>query len=198
MDPIAAAGGFASIVGLLADFLARRDSDQQATFNEFSIWLHEHRHTEVMQLIQQSDQTVLGIKALLALNQQELVTRLDSMDRTLAAISASRPEFRALAIAVRPEAALSVQALDLLRAFRTSGASKALLLPMMSGPALMVIDGQQGMFAISDRQFLHDDLGMLAEHRLLIPGRNSEGVPMYTFTRAAAALADAATPEHAS
>lgn len=197
MDPIAAAGGFASIVGLLADFLARRDSAQQATFDEFSTWLHDHRHTEVMQLIQQSDRTVVGIKAVLALNQQELVTRLDSMDRTLAAIAATRPEFRALAIAVRPEAALSAQALDLLRAFRTSRASKALLMPILAGPTLMFIDGQQGVFAISDPQFFQDDLATLAEHRLLLPGRNSQGTPMYTFTRAAAALADATSPGQA-
>jgi hypothetical protein len=183
-----AASAFASVVGLLHDFVAARREGERATVEDFRIWLAEHQHAELANAIAQNSQTLISIKALLALDHADLAARFDRVDRAIVAIAGSIDGFGALAAALRPQAVLSAQALDLLRAYQRSGASKGMELRSLSGPRrFMLLDSQNdGQFEIVDPQFFSDDLATLVELGLLRLSSNSRGEPVYTFTRAAA------------
>ena len=70
MDPISAATAFATIVSLLADFVAHRGAAEGKSFDEFMAWLSEQRHDEIKALLEQNTSTTIGIKALLGENRR--------------------------------------------------------------------------------------------------------------------------------
>lgn len=189
MDPLTVTSAVATIVGLMSDFASSRHESRQATFDEFSVWLTEHRHEEVLKAILQSDQTVLSIKALLGTDRAVLADRLDRIDRAITAVAGSIDGLSALAMAVRPGAVLSSQALSLLRTYRAKVASKGIQLRAFAGHrSFMFLDGQPGDFVITEPQFFDDDLATLVGLGLLRLEYNGKGDPTYAYTRASQAL----------
>jgi hypothetical protein len=191
MDPVTAATTFASIVSLLSDFVAHRGSNEAKSFEMFMAWLTEQRHDEIRTLLESSTGTTIGIKALLGESQKEILDRLRSLDKSMAAFAAGIDTYRAIAEAVHPGAALSSQAISLLEQFHDSGSSKIIEFQMDSKTTLTVVDGPNNYsLAISDPRFIADDLSALVERGLLGLSHNGSGRRLYSYTRAAARLVE--------
>jgi hypothetical protein len=190
MDPLTAATAFASIIALIADFKSQRHADSGDEFNDFTTWLAENRHEDLLKLVKQNYDTTLSIKALLATNRKVLEERLQLLDRALAGIASTLEGFAQLASAVRPDASLSSQGVSILKQFSSACASHALELKNFSAPhaGFLFIDGSQGQIQFTEPQFIEDDLRSLVELGLLRPDHNSSGSRMFWFTRMAAAL----------
>ena len=191
MEPMLAATSFATIVSLLADFVAHRGANDGKSYDEFMAWLAEQRHEEIRSLLQSNSTTSIGIKALLGENQREILQRLQALDRSLASFAAGFEAYRGIAEAAHPESALSSQALSLLEQFYDSGASKVLESVGFSGTGLHVVDGpRNGSLEFTDARFLSDDLKTLVQLNLLDVERNGSGQRLFVFTRAAARLVE--------
>ena len=190
MDPLTAATAFSTIITLIAEFKSQRHADSGDEFNDFTSWLAENRHEELLSLVQQNYSTTLSIKALLATNRKVLEVRLALLDRALAGIASTLEGFSQLASAVHPEASLSPQAVAILKQFSSAGASHALEIKGGSAPhpALLFEDGSRGKIEFPEPQFIEDDLRSLVDLGLLRPDHNSTGSRMFWFTRMAAAL----------
>ena len=188
MDPITA---FATIVSLLADFVAHRSANEGKSFDEFMAWLSEQRHDEIRSLLELNTNTTIGIKALLGENQREILEHLQSLDRQMASFAAGFDSYRGLAQAVHPTAVLSPQAVSLLEQFYDSGASKILEIQMDGAIVLPIIDGpSNGDLHVSDPRFIQDDLATLVEAGLLGLDYNGKGERMYSFKKTAARLVE--------
>jgi len=182
-----AATSFATIVSLLADFVAHRGANEGKSFDEFMAWLSEQRHDEIKSLLELNTNTTIGIKALLGESQKEILERLQSLDRSMATFAAGFDAYRGLAEAARPRSALSAQAISLLKQFYDSGASKVLQTKCLSGTALHVVDGpSNASLEFSDPRFLNDDLTTLVELGLLDLDYNGRGERLFVFKRSAA------------
>ena len=186
MAVIEAAASFATIVGLLSDFLSHRKAKSAEDYADFISWLSETRHEELVRLLGQNGATAISIKALLHEDRASLNQRLDVLDKSLAYIASGIDGLNQLSVALRPGAQLSSQALRILREFDASGAGKALELKSSSGRILMLLDGGQGSIHFDDLRFVDDDLSTLVELGLFRLDYNSKGDKVYIFTRHAA------------
>jgi len=187
MEPMLAATSFATIVSLLADFVAHRGANEGKSFDEFMAWLSEQRHDEIKSLLELNTNTTIGIKALLGESQKEILERLQSLDRSMATFAAGFDAYRGLAEAAHPRSALSAQAISLLKQFYDSGASKVLESKDLSGTALHVVDGpSNASLEFSDPRFLNDDLTTLVELGLLDLDYNGRGERLFVLKRSAA------------
>ena len=192
MDPMSTTTTFATIISLLADFVAHRGAAQAKSFDEFMIWLSEQRHDEIKALLELNTTTTIGIKALLGESQREILDRLQSLDRSMASFAAGFDAYRGLAQAAHPAAALSVQAISLLHQFYDSGASKILAIQQFDGTrSLPIVDGPtNGELKITDPRFLDDDLATLVGLELLGFDNNSKGDRLYSLRRSAATFVE--------
>jgi hypothetical protein len=93
-----------------------------------------------------------------------------------------------LARSVRPDLALSEEALNFLRSFDQSGASSLLELHVMQGRMLVPMDGDSGAFEFKDLRYFEDDIGTLINAGLLRSSYNSKGQRILTITRQASNL----------
>lgn len=188
MEPMVAATSFATIVSLLADFVAHRGANQGKSFDEFMAWLSEQRHEEVKSLLELNTTATIGIKALLNQTQREILDRLRSLDKSFATLAAGVESYRGLAQAIHPTAVLSDQAVSLLQQFHDSGASKILEVEYQEGTkSLLIVDGPTGgELSVSDPRFLEDDLTTLVELGLLGLSHNGRGDRLLSFRRSAA------------
>ncbi|AOH37501.2 hypothetical protein BGP89_09060 [Luteimonas sp. JM171] len=190
MEPITTAAAFASIVGLLSDFVSHRDTSDAKGFDDFMAWLSENRHEELRNLLQSNTTTTLSIKALFNESRQEIIDRLSSLDKSLASVASGIDLYRGLAASIHPEALLSEQAMSVLGQFYDSGASKLLEGKMMSGVILLFIDGKNGTVEFPEPRFIEDDLDTLLSLGLLGLTHNGKGERVFKFTRAAAVLVE--------
>lgn len=189
MEPLSTAAALASIIGLIGQFKSGRDSTKSQDFDEFMQWLAESNHAELKSLIEANHGTTISIKAILHQSQEALSESLSRIDNALAAITTALAGFGELSKSIRPEAVLSGQAISVLRQIEDAKASKVLLVQYLdSGSYLVLMDGSGGGLDIPEPRFLEADMTALTNARLLIPGRNSSGKPMWTITREAAAF----------
>jgi|ERR1700733_971639 molybdopterin converting factor small subunit len=187
MDPVSA---FASIVGLLGQFVSERRAASQRSAEEFQAWLTEHNHEEIVELISQSDRTVIAIRALLSEDRAELRTRLADIDRNLAILASANQTLAPLAAALVPGAELSQQAIDFLRRFVKSpsgrlfekkrGMDGRLHLVELDAPAPV-----RGEVEYGDRRFYEDDVSTLVALGLITFDSNGDGERILCLTRAA-------------
>jgi hypothetical protein len=193
MDLNAATTAFATIVSLIADFKAHRDANQSTDYEEFTKYLAAHRHEEISGLLNRNAETALAIKALLKEDRDVLRQRLDKLDMMLASIASRMEGFAPLSEALYPSANVSAQAVSILKQFSDAGASRALQSSAVGRqPLYLWLDGVTGQLRISDTQFAHDDFMRLCELGLLRLESNSQGQPIYVFTRAGAQFLTAA------
>lgn len=188
MDPLSTTSALASIIGLIGQFKSGRDSAKSQDFDEFMQWLAESNHAELKSLIEANHGTTISIKAILHQSQEALSESLSRIDNALAAITTALAGFGELSKSIRPDSGLSEQAVWILRQMEEKQASKVLLHQRHSGALLLPLDGTGGSITIPEPRFLEDDMNALTSARLLIPGRNSSGKPIWTFTREAAAF----------
>ena len=185
MGAIAATSAFATVVGLLSDFVSQRKQAKAEDYQEFLGWLSEHRHEEIVQLLGQQSTSVISIKALLTQDRNDLQSRLDALDRTLAAFAGAIDGLASVAEAVYPGGTLSEQAMSILQQFQQTNASRLLPKKFQEGMVAIFMDGKGGQAAFTEQRFIEDDFGMLVELGLLRLDHNSKGDRVYVYTRRA-------------
>ncbi|MDP1663746.1 MAG: hypothetical protein Q8L79_01365 [Methylobacter sp.] len=103
MDPVSASTSFATIVGLLSDFVSHRKNKQSLEITDFVEWLRAHGHSEIMQAIESNHVTAISIKAVLAEGQETLLGRLQSIEHSLATLCAKQGPFGDVAESLYPK-----------------------------------------------------------------------------------------------
>jgi hypothetical protein len=185
MDPLSGATAFATIVSLFGQYRSERGRGEQADPNDFLAWLVESNHEEIRQALEGNEHAMEGVKELLAEQYTQLMQRLMELDQSFAAMATGSPGFGEIGSALRPESVLSDQAIDLLRQFDSSGATKVLELHTMGGMQLLCMGGDRNNLEYEDTRFIEDDLARLVELGLLRCDFNKKGETLYVFTRSA-------------
>lgn len=181
--------GFATVVGLIGQFVDGRRNAATQDYEQFKAWLAENRHEEIIQLLEQNATTVVSIKALLAQDRAFLIEYLLRLDRNLAALASMVQGFAEVAEAIRPEARLSEDALSFLRDFDRSGASEVIELIAQTGRFLRSFGGTSTVnLEFGNSRFFEDDLRQLLELGLLRLGEGPHGTRVFLLTRRASAL----------
>jgi len=187
MDFGGAANAFSTITTLLATYVAEQRAGKQRSIEGFKDWLAEHRHTEVVNMLEQNSATTVSIKAMLSQDREVLLKNFDSLDRHMAAISSAVTGLSNLALAVRPMARLSRQAEALLCKMHSSGASQFLDVgqQLLSGAKLLLPMDSEDRAEITpdDPQFFEDDLHVLRDLGMIRFTSNSQGHRIVNLTR---------------
>lgn len=186
MEPLSTASAFATIIGLIGQFRTERKSNP-GDIEEFLSW-SETKDIEIRSLVQDNTQISVGIKALLARDRANLLSRLSSIDHILSLIASNISEFSTLAGALNPGGVLSRQAMSIVDQMELGRVSKVLKCEDYDGAELMVLEGDSRVINFDDKQFLDDDLLTLVECGLLRLSYNDSSGEIYTFTRQAKAL----------
>ena len=189
MEPITAATSFASIVSLVGQYRAERSAMELVDFNDFIKWLQETQHQELKKLLEINTKATISIKALLNEDRELLLDKINSLDNALAAYASKFEGFYDLASAISPEAVLSGQALNVLKQFEASGASKMIPLKSTGPIAFLFLDGS-GQLEIEEPRFIEDDINTLIDLGLLRHDYTSKGESLYVYTRAASKLVE--------
>lgn len=183
------AESFASIVGLLGLYRSEKGSEAQLDYNEFMEWLVKTNHQQVKELLEINVNATVYIKALLNQDHKIFKEKLDKIETALTVFASTIEGFDSLAQALNSKSYLSEQAIDILRQFQDSGASKLLEIKSMDGVMYCFIDGPaNGYLEVKQARFIEDDLRTLIEYGLLLLDYNSQGGKLYIFTRAASEL----------
>ena len=188
MEPISIAMTFATIVSLMADFVSHLGTDESKNFDSFMSWLAEQRHDEVRQLLQSNQSTIVSIKALLGESRQEILSRLNALDKKLATVASGVSEYSGIAHVAHPTSALSEQAISVLEQFYDANASAILEIKMHGGIMLAFTDGDGGRVRYTEPRFIEDDLTTLLGLGLLDLDYNRKGDRVFKFKRTAASL----------
>lgn len=190
MEPMAVAGGFATVVGLLADFVSTRGQNDVIETREFVEWLRVHGHGELIDRIERNTAVTVSIKAALAEGKSELLTRLHAIEALLVALSVDHGALHSLALALNPVAGFSPQAAAILGAYESAGAGRALLLANLEDEMLLFLDGSSSSsYKPTEHRFFQADLRALVEQQMLSLDHNGRGERLYQLTRRGAAVA---------
>jgi hypothetical protein len=190
MDPALIATSYASIIGLVCNFISGRDQKKSAELGEFLEWLIRHGHEETRRLVESSHATTVSLKAILNSGHDEILSRLCEIELSLVALSGAHGAFAELAKALHPDNGLSDQSCEVLMAFEHAGAGRALELSTYDGKSLIFMDGtRNSQFSPRDPRFYEADIDELVRSGLLLLSHNAKGGRVLTLTRTAAKLA---------
>lgn len=185
MDPLSAAGAFATIVGLLSNFKVERSGTDLA---EFTTWLKERHHEDVVLAIERNSVLANEISNVLTINHAVLVERLLQIDSQISQIALQFEGFGGLVNALNPKAALSEQAISILRQLVESGAECFMEAKDFTGAPdeYLLIGGAGGAINYDDQRFIKDDLESLVSAGIVRLDFGSKGSRKFLVTRAAA------------
>ncbi len=185
MDPLTAAGAFATIVGLLSNFKAEQSGTE---LTEFTKWLKEKHYEEVATAIERNSTLSKELSKILATNHTDLVERLSQLDSRIAQLADQFEGFGGLVNALNSKAVLSEQAISILRQLVESGAECFIEHKMFTGEPdeYLLIGGTGGKITYSDCRFIKDDLDSLVSADLVRLEFACKGSKKFCVTRAAA------------
>jgi len=188
VEPLSAAFGFATIIGLIADFRTQKTG---AKLDEFIEWLKETEHGRIAREIEQRDSLSEQLQAVLSLNHEELSMRLDSLDRILSSIARHINVFSGLAESIHPAHELSKQAVSIVKQFADSGVREFWISSTLrdGAPELELIDAKKPKtIKYDETRFIEDDLKKLVNYGIL-DLKESSNTRRYLITRKAVQLA---------
>ena len=185
MAPLDGASAFATIVGLIINFVTERRSRESHDIDDFYSWLKEHGHDDMQHKIESNQITAVSIKALLTESKETMQQRFSELDEALVLMAGRMEGLQEVAKAIKPNSVLSDQALEILRQLEKKGASGFYEIPM-SGDQLCLQVNEGGHLSYDDRRFIEDDLETLVELGFLTKMRTSTGGNKYRFRRIAA------------
>ena len=186
LDLLTASTTFATLVSLISDFRVKHKEPADDDHLKFLEWLSENRHYEIKVILEQNQETIISIKAILNQDYKIISGKLQSIDSKLASLLSEDVLFSKLVEAINPKNKLSQQAVDILIQFENSQASEMSDLGMyLDGTLYMFIDGLQGQLNYSESRFIKDDLKKLVELGLLTQSSNSAGRKAFQYTRRA-------------
>ena len=188
MDPLTAAGTFATIVGLLISFKSERSSSDLA---DFFAWLKEKHHEEIVASIEQNKALSSQLTQILSSNHDELINKLNQLDILISSVAGRLDEFSGLANAIHAESVFSDQAISILKQFVQSGAKIMGEFTISSEdiPDKYILrEGGQGEIEYDEPRFIEDDLQTLVKTGLLNLQYTSKGSRKFIITRPAVAF----------
>jgi hypothetical protein len=195
MDPLSIAGGFATIIQLIGQFKGERGAESTKTYDEFRAWLADNRHEDIIKLLEQNSNTLIGIKLALSEDRQVLIEMLKDLDRKMAILAAATITLTPLAQALHPDVTISPEALNFLQSFEQSGSGRALEFSNLQiGREIMTLDGpptSRKILAPSDWRFFEDDIATMCDLRLLSVDYDESGKRRFHLSRKGAGLGQA-------
>ncbi len=192
MEPLATAGAFATIIGLLCNFKSERKGKK---LDEFILWLKEKHHEDIISYIQSQDAVTNEITTLLAREHEEVISRLDQLDAIISTIAAHLNQLPALAISIHPHALISNQAFSVLKQLVKSGAKYLLEDKSLRGEysvKYLLMEGARGEIKCDEPRFIEDDVESLQSLGLLRLEYGSRGSKKYYVTRSACSFIESA------
>ena len=192
MDTLAAAGAFATIVGLLCNFKAERSGNR---LDEFLSWLEEKRHEDIAATVRNNQELTEQLSSILAIKHSELVEKLNRLDRLLSSIAGRVEDFSGLAKSIHRESMLSEQAISILKQLVNSGATMFMEMKNHRGDPdeYILVKRGAGQIEYHEPQFIEDDLQVLVTSGLLHLSYGEKGTRRFQVTRAASYLAKSST-----
>lgn len=187
MDPLAIAGAFATIVGLLCDYKSEHRAETDDEYRSFLEWLQTKRHDEIMKGIESNIQLANSLKAFLHRDNETIIGKLTAIDDILARIASTIDGFADISRAINPNSELSQQAIGILKQLNNSGGSRFTEINIRGNLLFQVVDGN-GRIDYDEPRFIEDDLKTLAKLGLLLLDRTSQGHRMFHLTRTAVQL----------
>lgn len=185
MDPLTAAGSFATIVSLLSNFRAEQSGTE---LTEFTKWLKEKHYEEVASAIERNSTLSKELSMILARSHTDLVERFAQLDSRIGQLASQFDGSGGLVNAPNSKAVLSEQAISILRQLVDSGAEYFMEHKMFTGAAdeYQLIGGTGGNITYADHRFITDDLNSLVSANLVRLEFASKGSKKFFVTRAAA------------
>ena len=183
MDP-QTIGLFASLVGLLADFSGSRSDARVLDYHEFLQWLIDNGHADIRSKIEANHATTIGIKATLAEGRLELLEKLSSIEKSLAALSVDHGAIGQVAASISTALPLSKQSIALLKAFEEVAANKAVIWESLDGLEIVLTGGaRNGKFSPSEQRFFNDDVHALCALGFLRTSVSADSTFLLQLTR---------------
>lgn len=184
MDPLSAAGTFATIVGLLSNYKSEKSSTE---LNSFIEWLKAKHYEEISSAIERNASLSQELSKILATNHSDLVQHLKRLDSQITFLASKLEGFGGLAKALNLKPALSEQAISILRQLTNSGAEYFMEHKIYTGEPdeYQIIGGTGGDISCTDHRFIKDDLNSLVAANLLRLEHASRGSRQFFITRAA-------------
>lgn len=143
MDPLTAAGAFATIMQLVCNYRQEKGAAKALDHQTFIEWLEYHRHEEIKNLICNTAALRTEIDNLLRADHAFIMQKLDAINTTLASLASRVPEFRDLTMTMVPGAELSEQSISILRQLVNSGSKYFLIIKWM-GPGGLALSLERG------------------------------------------------------
>ncbi len=192
MDPLTAAGAFATIMQLVCNYRQEKGGAEALDHQKFIEWLDYHRHEEIINLICNTAALRTEIDNLLRADHAVIMQKLDAINTTLASLASRVPEFRDLTMTMVPGAEFSEQAISILRQLVKSGSKYFIVIKWM-GPGGMALQLERGgQINFSEDRFLDDDLNQLVGFGLLSLSYSGDGKnEIYGITRSSVRLIEA-------
>jgi len=178
---------FAQIVGLLSAFSSGRSAKESGDLTEFLTWLTEHNHSELREAIEKNYNTSISIKAILNLGFESVHTKLDAISTHIAILSSRSEGVEELATSYATTA-FSEQAIEILKLMDKNKASFFLLSNEIGTKDQRLVLDSGPNYICTESQFFHDDLSLMVSLGLLLQDYNSQGDPLFRYTRAASNL----------
>ena len=171
------------LVSLLADYEGIRSGKKGNEYNEFLEHLTRRGMEDLRSQIEKNQVTAISIKAILAEDRKAVMGKLTSIERNLALLVQNEAGFGQLALSIRPDSAISEQALAILVDFERGNRGKALEHKMMRGAHLLYLDGESGGFEPSEPRLFEADVSELIDRGMLTYTLNKRGERVLQLTR---------------
>ena len=186
LDLLTASTTFATLVSLISDFRDKHKEPTDDDHQKFLEWLSENRHDDIKNILEQNQESIISIKAILKQDYRIISGKLQSIDSKLASLLSEDVLFSKLVEAINPKNKLSQQAVDILIQFENSQASEMFEVgTYIDGTLYTFTDGLQGQLNYSELRFIKDDLKKLVELGLLGQSSSSSGKRVFQYTRRA-------------
>ena len=196
MDPLSLAGSFATILQLIGQFKSDRGAEATKSYEVFRDWLADNHHEDIIKLLEQHSNTLVGIKLALGEDRQMLVEVLRDLDHKMAILAATTITLAPLAQALHPDVQIAQEALNFLQSFEQSGSGRALEIIDLRGREIMPLDApptSRNILSPSDWRFFEDDIATMCNLGLLRVDYDDSGTRRFHLTRKGSALGRAVT-----
>ncbi|MEM6552228.1 MAG: hypothetical protein AAF750_08880 [Planctomycetota bacterium] len=182
----------ATIVQLIGVYKASRDRNKNESADEFHAWLTHHGFNDIADQVADNAGMLTAIDGLLQRQHDEVMGELSRIGAVVSRVAAGMDALSGLA-GVMPSAALSDQALSVLRQFNERNAGGVLQVASFDNPIMLLFLDAPGGVEIGETRFIEDDLKSMVELGLLRHEYNSKGENIYRITRAGAEVGKSAS-----
>ena len=177
---------FATVVGLMSDFVFHRSGDEAQTLVAYVAWLRWHEHREVVAYLEDNRDLQAAIQSLMQLQQSEVLAILNQLNSLMLSFASRIETIQPIAAAIDKTSILSSQAKSILRQLNAANASRFFELRLLDDVRYPMVDGDKGEIAFSEPRFMDDDINTLVSLNLLFLVLNPNGDKHYRITRAGA------------